>query len=279
MPVSQDAIYQAIELNNVAIESNKQAFTWGRRAAHDLDLVRKMALAGAEPEAPVPDAAEESLVSIVERRVQFLTAYQNERLARRYKDFVVKVQTSEAHRVQGAEALTSAVARYYFKLLAYKDEYEVARLHTETDFLAEIGDKFEAGYKLKYHLAPPLLARRDSDTGEARKIEFGEWILPALRTLAKFKVLRGTPLDVFGYTQERKRERGLIADFEGVIEGLLRDLTPENHGTAVEIASLPEQIRGYGHVKERSIAEAKSRESQLLAEFRNPSVSTTAAAE
>ncbi|MBT5496655.1 MAG: indolepyruvate ferredoxin oxidoreductase family protein, partial [Alphaproteobacteria bacterium] len=245
----------------------------------DLDLVRKMAMAGAEPEAPVAAASEGSLVSLVERRVRFLTEYQNERLARRYKDFVVKVQTSEAHRVQGAEALTSAVARYYFKLLAYKDEYEVARLHTETDFLSEIGEKFEAGYKLKYHLAPPLLARRDPDTGEARKIEFGEWILPALRTLAKLKFLRGTPLDVFGYTQERKRERGLITDFEAVIEGLLRDLTPENHGTAVEIAALPEQIRGYGHVKERSIAEAKSRESELLEEFRNPSVGTTAAAE
>ena len=279
VPVSQDSIYQAIKLNAVAIDSNKQAFTWGRRAAHDLDLVRKMAMAGAEPEAPVAAHSEESLVSLVERRVRFLTDYQNERLARRYKDFVVKVQTSEAHRVQGAEALTLAVARYYFKLLAYKDEYEVARLHTETDFLSEIGEKFEAGYKLKYHLAPPLLARRDPDTGEARKIEFGEWILPALRTLAKLKTLRGTPLDVFGYTQERKRERGLITDFEAVIEGLLRDLTPENHGTAVEIATLPEQIRGYGHVKERSIAEAKSRESQLLAEFRNPSVGTTAAAE
>ena len=263
----------------MAIESNKQAFTWGRRAAHDLDLVRKMAMAGAEPEAPAANAADETLISLVERRVQFLTAYQNKRLAQRYKDFVAKVQTSEAYRVQGAEALTSAVARYYFKLLAYKDEYEVARLHTETDFLAEIGEKFETGYKLKYHLAPPLFAHRDPDTGEARKIEFGEWILPALRALAKFKALRGTPLDIFGYTQERKRERGLIADYETVIEALLRDLTSENHGPAIEIASLPEQIRGYGHVKDKSITEAKSRETQLLAEFRNPTIDATAAAE
>lgn len=278
VPVSMEALFQAIELNAVAVDSNKQAFTWGRRAAHDLELVRKMASTDAEPEEEA-QVAEETLVGLVERRVQFLAEYQNERLARRYKDFVVQVQTSEAHRVQGEESLSMAVARYYFKLLAYKDEYEVARLHTATDFLAEVGEKFESGFKLKYHLAPPLLARRDPDTGLPRKMEVGEWILPAFRALARLKFLRGTPFDVFGYTAERKRERQLIKDYEATIEELLRDLTPENHRTGVEIASLPEQIRGYGHVKEASIVDTKSREIELLGEFRNPSSATTVAAE
>jgi indolepyruvate ferredoxin oxidoreductase len=278
VPVSREALFQAIELNGVAVEANKQAFTWGRRAAHDLALVRKMASSDEDVGIDEPKQAD-TLVSHVERRVDFLTGYQGRALARRYKDFVVKVQTSEAHRVQGAEALTLAVARYYFKLLAYKDEYEVARLHTETDFLAEVGDKFEPGYKLKFHLAPPMFARRDPDTGVPRKMEVGEWVLPAFRTLARLKILRGTPLDAFGYTQERKRERQLIKEYEATIESLLRDLTPANHGVAVEIASLPEQIRGYGHIKEKSISEAKAREIELLAEFRNPQAKSDVAAE
>ncbi len=278
VPVTQEALFKAIELNGVAIDANKQAFTWGRRAAHDLGLVRKMASVDEEVEDPTPTAKAETLVGLVERRVRFLTEYQGEALARRYKDFVVKVQTSEAHRVPGTEALSMAVARYYFKLLAYKDEYEVARLHTETDFLNEVAGAFEDGYKLKFHLAPPLLSRRDPDTGEARKMEFGEWILPLFRVISRLKFLRGTPLDIFGYSAERKRERQLISEYEATMERLLRDLTSKNHETAVAIGALPEQIRGYGHVKDRSIDAAKQREQQLLTEFNNPSASTEEAA-
>ena len=270
VPITIEAIFQAIELNGVAAEANKRAFTWGRRAAHDLPLVRKMAITDDNtPE----EAAEvqDDLVNLVERRVEFLTEYQGRRLARRYKDLVVKVQTSESHRVPGEEALSKAVARYYFKLLAYKDEYEVARLHAETDFLAEIAGKFDEGYKLKFHLAPPLLTRRDPDTGLPKKMEIGEWILPMFRMLAKLKFLRGTPFDPFGYSAERKNERELIADYVTTIEALLRDLTPENHATAIDIAALPEQIRGYGHVKESNISLAKARQRELLAEFRSPS--------
>ncbi|MEC7655444.1 MAG: indolepyruvate ferredoxin oxidoreductase family protein, partial [Pseudomonadota bacterium] len=240
VPITIEAIFQAIELNGVAAEANKRAFTWGRRAAHDLPLVRKRAITDDNtPE----EAAEvqDDLVNLVERRVEFLTEYQGRRLARRYKDLVVKVQTSESHRVPGEEALSKAVARYYFKLLAYKDEYEVARLHAETDFLAGIAGKFDEGYKLKFHLAPPLLTRRDPDTGLPKKMEIGEWILPMFRMLAKLKFLRGTPFDPFGYTAERKNERELIADYVTTIEALLRDLTPENHATAIDIAALPEQ--------------------------------------
>ncbi|MEC7537061.1 MAG: indolepyruvate ferredoxin oxidoreductase family protein, partial [Pseudomonadota bacterium] len=278
VPITIEAIFQAIELNGVAAEANKRAFTWGRRAAHDLPLVRKMAITDDNtPE----EAAEvqDDLVNLVERRVEFLTEYQGRRLARRYKDLVVKVQTSESHRVPGEEALSKAVARYYFKLLAYKDEYEVARLHAETDFLAGIAGKFDEGYKLKFHLAPPLLTRRDPDTGLPNKMEIGEWILPMFRMLAKLKFLRGTPFDPFGYSAERKNERELIADYVTTIEALLRDLTPDNHATAIDIAALPEQIRGYGHVKESNISLAKARQRELLAEFRSPSPKSDIAAE
>ncbi len=278
VPITIEAIFQAIELNGVAAEANKRAFTWGRRAAHDLPLVRKMAITDDNtPE----EAAEvqDDLVNLVERRVEFLTEYQGRRLARRYKDLVVKVQTSESHRVPGEEALSKAVARYYFKLLAYKDEYEVARLHAETDFLAGIAGKFDEGYKLKFHLAPPLLTRRDPDTGLPKKMEIGEWILPMFRMLAKLKFLRGTPFDPFGYSAERKNERELIADYVTTIEALLRDLTPNNHATAIDIAALPEQIRGYGHVKESNISLAKARQRELLAEFRSPSPKSDIAAE
>ncbi|MEC8135219.1 MAG: DUF6537 domain-containing protein, partial [Pseudomonadota bacterium] len=278
VPITIEAIFQAIELNGVAADANKRAFTWGRRAAHDLPLVRKMAITDDNtPE----EAAEvqDDLVNLVERRVEFLTEYQGRRLARRYKDLVVKVQTSESHRVPGEEALSKAVARYYFKLLAYKDEYEVARLHAETDFLAGIAGKFDEGYKLKFHLAPPLLTRRDPDTGLPKKMEIGEWILPMFRMLAKLKFLRGTPFDPFGYSAERKNERELIADYVTTIEALLRDLTPDNHATAIDIAALPKQIRGYGHVKESNISLAKARQRELLAEFRSPSPKSDIAAE
>ena len=155
----------------------------------------------------------------------------------------------------------------------------MARLHTETRFLDEISQKFETGYKLKFHLAPPLLSPRNPDTGEARKIELNEWILPLLRAVARLKFLRGTPFDIFGYTEERRRERRLSKEYEAMISSVLQELTPKNHDIAVEIASIPELIRGYGHIKSRSIDIARQREAILLAELANPKVKTTAAAE
>ncbi|PPR64103.1 MAG: hypothetical protein CFH10_00330 [Alphaproteobacteria bacterium MarineAlpha4_Bin2] len=279
VPVSEESLFRAIELNGVAADANKQAFIWGRRAAHDLNLVRKLASVDAAEEKLPPAAETETLVQLVERRVGFLREYQGERLARQYKDFVVKVQTTESHRVTGTHALSIAVARYYFKLLAYKDEYEVARLYVESDFLKEVEGAFESGYKLKFHLAPPLFSRRDPETGEALKMELGQWIIPIFRLVAKMKFLRGTPLDLFGYTDERRCERRLVSEYEQIVGRLVQNLTTENHSTAVEIASLPEQIRGYGHVKAKSIEAAKVREGQLLSAFANPITSASVAAE
>jgi indolepyruvate ferredoxin oxidoreductase len=164
--------------------------------------------------------------------------------------------------------LAEAVARAYFKLLAYKDEYEVARLYAESDFLGRIAAQFEGDYRIAFHLAPPLLAARDPDTGLPRKRRFGPWMLTAFRVLAKLKRLRGTVFDPFGYTAERKVERRLIRDYEAMIEEILAALTAHNHAAAVSLAALPERIRGFGHVKQASIEQVASEQARLLPEFR-----------
>jgi indolepyruvate ferredoxin oxidoreductase len=168
------------------------------------------------------------------------------------------------------------VARYLFKLMAYKDEYEVARLYTDTDFLKRVARQFEGDYRLKLHLAPPLWAKNDPQTGEPRKREFGAWMLGAMRVLAKLRFLRGTPLDVFGYSAERRSERKLIEDYEGVLAELLDKLDGRRVALAAEIASIPEFIRGYGPVKARHLKDAKAREAQLLAQWRDPASTTPA---
>ena len=273
VPVSEAAILRAIELNGVAVEANKEALLWGRRAAHDLDAVRRIA----RPEARKgPDVAA-TLDEAVERRVRFLEDYEGGALARRYRELVERVQRAEAKAAPGRDALTAAVAQAYFKLLAYKDEYEVARLYAESDFLKRLHRSFEGDFKLKFHLAPPILAKPDPDTGEPRKREFGPWMLTGFRLLAKLRFLRATPFDPFGYSAERKTERRLIAEYETVIDELLAGLTPENYELAVEIAALPQQIRGFGHIKLRNLETAKARESQLLAAFRSPAPQATAA--
>ncbi len=274
VPVSEEALLRAIELNGVAVEMNKQAFLWGRRAAHDLAAVRRIA----QPEAEGAEAAiATGLADIVERRARFLERYQNGALAQRYRDFVATAQQAEAHRTPGRDGLAKAVARSYFKLLAYKDEYEVARLFTETDFMERVRSTFEDGFRLRFHMAPPLLARPDPDTGEPRKRAFGPWLLPVLRVLAKLRFLRGTPFDIFGYTEERRTERRLPKEYETTVERLLHGLTHENHALAVEIASLPEQIRGFGHIKMRNIAAVKAREAELLSAYRSPAPQASAA--
>ncbi|HKQ94548.1 MAG TPA: DUF6537 domain-containing protein, partial [Aestuariivirgaceae bacterium] len=156
---------------------------------------------------------------------------------------------------------------YLFKLMAYKDEYEVARLYAESDFLGAVGKRFKGG-RLVFHLAPPLLARRDPATGEPRKMTFGPWMMKAFRVLARLRFLRGTVFDVFGYSQERRRERRLVADYRETIESLIPTLSAANHALAVEIASIPEHIRGYGHVKERHLAAAEARLAELIGRYR-----------
>jgi indolepyruvate ferredoxin oxidoreductase len=181
---------------------------------------------------------------------------------------VAKVRAVEAQKVPEKTALTEAVARYYFKLLAIKDEYEVARLYTDGEFLHQVAGQFEGNYKLRFHLAPPLTNKADAVTGEAKKSSYGPWMLSAFKVLAKMKGLRGSALDPFGKTAERKAERQLIADYEVLLDEISARLGAHNHAVAVELASIPEHIRGYGHVKERHLKAAKAREAGLIAALR-----------
>jgi indolepyruvate ferredoxin oxidoreductase len=265
IPLGEDAILRAIELNGAAVESNKQSFRWGRLAAVDPARVA----AAAVPAAAKPDSQRmsESVDEMIARRAAFLTHYQDAAYARRYTDFVAKVQTAETTRLPGKATLTEAVARYYFKLLAVKDEYEVARLYADGDFAKRVAAQFEGDYKLNFHLAPPLSNRPDA-SGQAKKSTYGPWMMTAFGVLAKMKWLRGTTLDVFGRTPERRTERQLITDYEALIDELLPRLAAHNHAIAVELAAIPEHIRGYGHVKERHLKAAKAKEAELVASFR-----------
>jgi indolepyruvate ferredoxin oxidoreductase len=261
LPLSREAIERAIEVNGVAVDFNRRAFLWGRRAAHDLAAVE--AILGTR--APEPA---HTLDEIVALRGEFLAAYQDEAYARRYRDRVTRVREAEARRVPGRTDLAEAVARNLFKLMAIKDEYEVARLWTDGSFLRQLGQEFERWDALEIHLAPPLLAERDATTGHLKKRRYGPWMLRALRVLARMKRLSGTALDPFGRTAERKMERRLLAAYEALLEELLERLDAGNHVLAVELARVPEQIRGFGHVKEGNARRAKAKETELLASFR-----------
>jgi indolepyruvate ferredoxin oxidoreductase len=267
VPLSRAAIERAIELNGVGIDMNKRAFGWGRLAAHDLRRVETAAKPMMPNDGPVPS---ETLEEIIRRRVVFLTGYQNAAYAQRFAEFVRAAETAERTRARGRRGLAEAVAKSLFKLMAYKDEYEVARLYTDGEFQRKLGAQFEGDYKLQFHLAPPLWAPRDPSTGEMRKRAYGAWVMRAFGVLARLKGLRGTAFDPFGHTAERKAERRLAGEYEAVVRELLANLSAENHALALEIAALPMQIRGYGHVKLKSLARAKAREAELLAAFRNP---------
>ena len=266
LPVSAQAIEKAIELNGEAVPMNIAAFRYGRRAAVDPKAVEALVKPAAET-ANDSLKLSESFDETVQRRVAFLTAYQSARYARRYRKWVEKVKAAEAEKVPGQTGLGEAVARYLFKLMAYKDEYEVARLYTDTNFIERVKSSFDGALRFEFHLAPPLLAKHDKLTGEPKKMSFGPWMLNAFRVLAKFKFLRGTPFDPFGYSSERKTERRLIAEYEKVLGEILQNLSPENQAIAVELAALPEKIRGYGPVKQRHIAAAKAAEAALREQF------------
>jgi indolepyruvate ferredoxin oxidoreductase len=267
IPLSHAAIMRAIELNGVQIENNKAAFEWGRRCAHDIAAVRAMFQA----QQVIQLVKKPTVAELVARRVEFLTGYQDSAYAERYKAFVDKVQSAEAALGATGSPLTEAVARYLFKLMAYKDEYEVARLHTDPSFTARLGAMFEgeAGrdYKLVHHLAPPAIARKN-ERGELVKQPFGPWMRTAFGLLAKMKGLRGTALDVFGRTEERRMERALIEEYRDSVEELLRGLTADRRALAVEIARIPEEIRGYGHVKERHVKAARTKWQGLMQRWR-----------
>ncbi|CAN7623391.1 indolepyruvate ferredoxin oxidoreductase family protein [Aquipseudomonas alcaligenes] len=259
VPVSAEAIEKAIQLNGVAVKLNCEAFLWGRRAAHDLPAVEKLA---------APEVAQakpcETLDEIIRFRVDYLTAYQNAAYAKRYSDLVARVRLVDS---SAGQELTEAVARYYFKVLAYKDEYEVARLYSADDFRKQLEAQFSGDYRLQFHLAPSWLAKRDPSTGQPRKRSFGPWMLKAFGLLATFKFLRGSALDPFGYSEERRLERELIGRYEDNLEAVLAHLRGDNYRVAVAIAELPEQIRGYGHVKEAGLAKAREHEAQLRAQL------------
>ncbi|HJS01983.1 MAG TPA: indolepyruvate ferredoxin oxidoreductase family protein [Variovorax sp.] len=270
IPLEHASLMRAIELNAVAVDNNKAAFEWGRQAAQRPEELRKRVSPGQVVEFKKRDTVE----SLVARRVEFLTAYQNVGYAGQYKAFVAKVQQAEA--ALGKTSLAETVARYLFKLMAYKDEYEVARLHSDRSFLERVEGMFEGDYKLNYHLAPPIIAQRNAK-GELQKQKFGPAMLTGFRLLAKLKGLRGTALDPFGRTEERKTERALIGEYRASIEELLSGLNAGNHALALEIASLPEQIRGYGHVKERNLEAARTRWADLMAKWREPQGARAAA--
>ncbi|MGP1628556.1 MAG: indolepyruvate ferredoxin oxidoreductase family protein [Giesbergeria sp.] len=264
VPLSHAALMRAMELNGVQVANNQAAFEWGRRCAHDLVAVQALLA----PAQIIEFVKKPTLASLLVRRVEFLTDYQNAAYAADFQAFVAKAQAAEEK--LGSTRLTEAVARYLFKLMAYKDEYEVARLHTDRSFTDKLAGMFEGDYKVVHHLAPPLLAKRN-EKGELVKQSYGPWMRQAFGVLAKLKGLRGTALDPFGYSEERKTERALIAEYRACVEELLKGLSAENLTLAVEIASIPEEIRGYGHVKDRHLKVARAKWEALMARWRNPS--------
>ncbi|HEY9540419.1 MAG TPA: DUF6537 domain-containing protein, partial [Luteimonas sp.] len=253
-------------------ESTEWGATAAPRPAREEDELRHVPAHGGDGVAflPLDDARlSRSLDELVARRAAFLVDYQNAAYAKRYTDFVAKVRAAEQAKAPGSTDLAEAVARYFFKLMAYKDEYEVARLYTSGDFRKKLQQQFDGDYKLHFHLAPPLLAKRNAK-GELVKKEYGPWVFTAFGLLARLRGLRGGALDVFGYTTERRMERRLIDDYERTVGGLLDALDGGNVDLAAEIAAIPEHVRGYGHVKETHLHKAKAREAELLAQWNNP---------
>ena len=265
VPVGSAAIEQAIEMNGVAIPLNKDAFAWGRQAAVNMEAVNEVA-----ERAVVAREIPQSVDEIVAHRVRELTAYQDAAYAARYQGLIDKVKQAEASNAPGLEGLTESVARYAYKLMAYKDEYEVARLYTDGRFRDQLAAAFEGDFELQFHLAPPLFTKINPETGLRDKTTYGAWMLPAMKMLARLKGLRGTAFDLFGYSEERKTERRMIGDYEAMIEEILGGLSHDNHALAVEIASLPEGLRGYGHVKERHMTEVAAETDHLMGLWRNP---------
>ncbi len=262
LPVTAESLERALELFGSNVEQNKRALAWGRYAVLDPDKVGQLA-GGLEPAQELSDSLDE----IVSRRSTFLSQYQDSAYAQRYQRRVDRVRAAEAGVRPGSTELAEAVARNYFKLLAYKDEYEVARLYTQTGFLERLRSDYQGGLKLRFHFSPSLIAGIDPNSGRPKKYEFGSWILGVLHVLARFRFLRGTALDPFSYTKERRLERRLIADYEALLDGLCEELDEPHLATAVELAGLPDQIRGYGPIKEAAAETVRARWDELVDEW------------
>jgi indolepyruvate ferredoxin oxidoreductase len=268
LPLTAKAIEQAIEVNGVAIKMNTQAFQLGRLAA--VDPARLVAMMKGQDETVAPKTLDAmSLDEIIAHRGALLTDYQNERLAERYRSLVKQVRDAALNRGFGDE-LPRAVAINYAKLLAYKDEYEVARLYTDGRFEKQLRDQFDGDFKISFNLAPPLLAGKPDALGRPGKRAFGAWMLPLFKLLAGLRGLRGTAFDVFGYSADRRLERELIAAYEKDVAAVLGSLSPVTLDTAIELLSLPDRIRGYGPVKEKAARDAQARHGQLVADLANP---------
>ena len=261
VPLCHEALIRAIELNDVAVAQNIAAFEWGRHCAHHWNVVEALLA----PAQVIQFHKPQGVDALVAERVAFLTDYQNASYAKRYSDVVARVKVAEAafHKT----SLSEAVARNLFKLMAYKDEYEVARLHTNTAFLQKIGDMFEGDYTVNYHLAPPIIAKTN-EKGELQKQKFGPLMLTGFKLLKHFKMLRGTPLDIFGNTEEREMERALIGEYVASIDEVIAKLNADNHALALEIANLPDAIKGFGHVKARNVVAVRSKWDGLIEKWR-----------
>jgi len=274
VPIGAKALEQAIELNGAAVAMSRNAFRYGRLAAQDPSALTRVV--------PITEAATpkaRSLEELIAYRAGDLAGYQDEALAERYRRRVAEIGEAELSRAPGQSGLVEAVARGYHKLLAYKDEYEVARLFASPAFEQALSEQFDSRGGLTFHLAPPLLAPRDKATGEPRKIAFGRWMLPVFRLLAKGKRLRGTAWDIFGYSSERKLERQMISDYEALLDEVVERLSPATHATAVALAKLALDIKGFGHIKLRNYQAVKAREAPLMAQLRNPAAGALKAAE
>jgi len=277
VPLLHASLVRAIELNNVQIDKNKAAFEWGRRAAHDLAGLQAL-IAAKSAKATAGGATKvvslhtpNALEALIAKREHALGGYQNDAYAQRYRGIVEKVRAAETALADAGTMLplTEAVAKNLHKLMAYKDEYEVARLYADPAFVEKIRGSFEGDWKLHFYLAPPLLAKRDAH-GHLVKQKFGPWLLPAFRVLAKLKFLRGTAFDIFGKTEERRTERALIGEYIALVDELLAGLTVGNLPLALELANLPDQIRGFGHVKENNLNATRVKWEALLARWRSP---------
>eukprot|EP01114_Cavostelium_apophysatum_P002085 TRINITY_DN11824_c0_g1_i1.p1 TRINITY_DN11824_c0_g1~~TRINITY_DN11824_c0_g1_i1.p1 ORF type:complete len:490 (-),score=120.57 TRINITY_DN11824_c0_g1_i1:814-2082(-) len=268
VPVSLEALMRAIELNNVAIEMNKKAFMLGRLVAADDKAAARLA----QPAKVVQFTPPASLDELVAFRADWLAKYEDARYADSYRAAVAKVEAREVELEGPASkrAVSKALARSLFKVMAYKDEYEVARLHTDTGFLEGLKNQFEGDFRVEFHLAPPLLAKKKPGTEVPAKMRFGPWMRTAFRALAPLKLLRGTAFDPFGYTHERRAERQLRADTLTLADMLATELSLDNRAAALKLAQVPETIRGYGHVKAANMARAQAETTRLLQEFRQP---------
>jgi indolepyruvate ferredoxin oxidoreductase len=264
IPLSLEAIQKAIELNGAAIEMNRMAFAWGRLAAHDLARMVSAARFKSSGTAPAKKTLDEAIAF----RAGFLADYQDEAYSKRYLAEVERVRAAEAMAAPGSTELTDAFAKGLFKLMAYKDEYEVARLYSDGEFAKALQAQFDGDPALKVLLAPPLLARRDKVTGHLQKREFGPWVFKAFGVLARLKGLRGSALDIFGYTAERRMERALPGEYSAMI---LRHLDGKiDLPRLIALAKLPEVVRGYGHIKEANVARYRAECARIEGEIGKP---------